>query len=241
MKTSSFAAALYLLAPVVSAQDIVNNPSSSAASQEESTIVANRRTSYSSALLQQADEDEHSMIIGRRGLGRSTSREKKKKRMFSTSSDDVAPPFTNPTPKDICVQELQAYTIRGESTPIVGKTGLNFEFAQCSNDGTLPVTNINPACTGILSTPYACSSFATDFPPEYDTYLSCLATKEAGPVIIGTWWFNRDVNFGSFAFEDGAVVAAIDSTDPSSRTKFELWEQRLLGMPLGEFNEVFIL
>lgn len=242
MKTSSLAAALYLLAPVVSAQDIVNNPSSSAASQEESTIVAvaNRRTSYSSALLQQADEDEHSMIIGRRGLGRSTSREKKKKRMFSTSSDDVAPPFTNPKPKDICVQELQAYTIRGESTPIVGKTGLSFDISACFIDplnGAGVIGNVNPACTGILAASYPCLTFQEDLAADSPPYLSCLATKEAGPVIIGKWWFNRDVNFGSFAFENGAVVAAIDSTDSSSRTKFDLWEQRLIGMPLGEFNE----
>jgi len=256
MKTSSLAAALYLLAPVVvSAQDTVNNPSSSAASQEESTIVTNRRTSFSSALLHQADEDEHSMIIGRRGLGRSTSREKKKKRMFSTSSDDVAPPFTNPKPKDICVQELQAYTIRGESNPIVGKTGLSFDISACFIDpftGVGVIGNVNPACTGILVASYPCLSFQEDLAADSPPYLSCLATKEAGPVIIGKWWFNKDVNFGSFAFENGAVVATIDETaacenapdqitikeECDGRTKFELWEERLLGMPLGEFNEV---
>ena len=75
--------------------------------------------SSSSALLQSSTHEKS------RRLGKRTERSKKKKRMFggsSSSGDELLPPFTNPEPKDVCIQEMQAYKIKGSATPIVGPT-----------------------------------------------------------------------------------------------------------------------
>ena len=184
--------------------------------------------SSSSALLQSSTHEES------RRLGRRTERSKKKKRMFgsSSSSDDLLPPFTNPEPKDVCIQEMQAYKIKGSATPIVGKTGLS----------TIPPDfNVNPACASVIDFTDTATYFAT-----IDAYLSCLATPAAGPVISGKWWFDRDIpespvpNSGQFSFEPGYVCGEITGPESNSRTKFELWEQKFINLPLANFTEVRI-
>ena len=261
-----------------------------------------------------------------RRLGRRTERSKAKKRMFgsSSSSDDVIPPFTNPKPKDVCIQEMQAYKIKGSATPIVGPT------------------KDNPVCPpGTLLGAYVAAGAAGSSQP-LDDYLSCLATPAAGPVISGKWWFNRDIplsagidslstfcdvigstvtqqncidsngyyiiddtsglprptvccdqgffaenllvnecdmsscdftrepkgmtdqfsvrdydfdtgeyccsiddstvfsySSGQFSFEPGYVCGKITGPESNSRTKFELWEEAFINLPLGNFTEVY--
>ena len=177
--------------------------------------------SSSSALLQSSTHEES------RRLGKRTERSKKKKRMFggsSSSGDELLPPFTNPEPKDVCIQEMQAYKIKGSATPIVGPTK---DSSVCGtfNDALLAA--------------------ATTQPLALDDYLSCLATPAAGPVISGKWWFDRDIpappaNSGQFHFEPGYVCGKITEEEENSRTKFELWEEKFINLPLGNFTEVRI-
>ena len=181
-----------------------------------------------SALLQMLDKKDGSTHEESRRLGRRTERSKAKKRMFgsSSSSDDVIPPFTNPKPKDVCIQEMQAYKIKGSATPIVGPT------------------KDNPVCPpGTLLGAYVAAGAAGSSQP-LDDYLSCLATPAAGPVISGKWWFDRDIpappaNSGQFRFEPGYVCGKITEEEENSRTKFELWEQKFINLPLGDFTEVY--
>ena len=183
--------------------------------------------SSSSALLQSSTHEES------RRLGKRTERSKKKKRMFggsSSSGDELLPPFTNPEPKDVCIQEMQAYKIKGSATPIDGKTGLT----------TTPPFNVNPACASVIDFTGTAAFLST-----LNDYYSCLATPAAGPVIIGKWWFDRDIpeppdNSGQFSFEPGYVCAEITGSESNSRTKFELWEQKFINLPLGNFTEVRI-
>ena len=180
--------------------------------------------SSSSALLQSSTHEKS------RRLGKRTERSKKKKRMFggsSSSGDELLPPFTNPEPKDVCIQEMQAYKIKGSATPIVGPT------------------KDNPVCPpGTLLGAYVEAGSAGSTQP-LDDYLSCLATPAAGPVISGKWWFDRDIpeppdNSGQFSFEPGYVCAEITGSEKNSRTKFELWEEAFINLPLGNFTEVCI-
>ena len=185
-----------------------------------------------SALLQMLDKKDgstHDKEESRR-LGKRTERSNKKKRMFgSSSSDDLLPPFTNPEPKDVCIQEMQAYKIKGSATPIVGPT------------------KDNPVCPPGTLTDAFMAAVAEGSSQPVDDYLSCLATPAAGPVISGKWWFNRDIpspappateNSGQFRFEPGYVCGEITGTEEKSRTKFELWEEALIGLPLANFTEV---
>jgi len=186
-----------------------------------------------SALLQMLDKKDgstHDHEESRRRLGKRTERSKAKKRMFSSSSssDDLLPPFTNPKPKDVCIQEMQAYKIKGSGTPIVGPT------------------KDNPVCPpGTLSDAFMAAVAGGSSQP-LDDYLSCLATPAAGPVISGKWWFNRDIpspappateNSGQFRFEPGYVCTEITGIETDSRTKFELWEDAYIGLPLANFTE----
>ena len=178
--------------------------------------------SSSSALLQSSTHEKS------RRLGKRTERSKKKKRMFggsSSSGDELLPPFTNPEPKDVCIQEMQAYKIKGSATPIVGPTK---DSSVC---GTFNDALLAAATTGSTQ--------------PLDDYLSCLATPAAGPVISGKWWFDRDIpeppdNSGQFSFEPGYVCAEITGSEANSRTKFELWEEKFINLPLGNFTEVRI-
>ena len=182
--------------------------------------------SSSSALLQSSTHEES------RRLGKRTERSEKKKRMFgsSSSSDELLPPFTNPEPKDVCIQEMQAYKIKGPETPIVGKTGLS----------SVAPFNVNPACASVIDFTDPATFLST-----LNDYYSCLATPAAGPVIIGKWWFDRDIpeppeNSGQFRFEPGYVCGKITGSESNSRTKFELWEERFINLSLGNFTEVRI-
>ena len=45
---------------------------------------------------------------------------------------------------------------------------------------------------------------------------------------------------GQFRFEPGYVCAEITGSEKNSRTKFELWEEAFINLPLGNFTEVCI-
>lgn len=72
---------------------------------------------------------------------------------------------------------------------------------------------------------------------ECDPYFECLQDPASGPVLVGDWWLQRDVNNGEMFFEDDAVCGRINSAAPNSRTRFELWNDVHLGMDLGLFKE----
>ena len=276
-------------------------------------------------MLDKKDGSTHDHEESRRRLGKRTERSKAKKRMFSSSSssDDLLPPFTNPKPKDVCIQEMQAYKIKGSATPIVGPT------------------KDNPVCTPGTFNGALLAAVAEGSSQPVDDYLSCLATPAAGPVISGKWWFDRDIplspgieklselcttidstytqqdcidnngyfiiddtsglprptvccasgffaenllgnecemtscdftlepkggteqfsvrdfdydtgeyccsivdsklfsyNSGQFRFEPGYVCSEITGPEKASRTKFELWEEALIDLPLANFTEV---
>lgn len=139
----------------------------------------------------------------------------------SGSSDELPPPFTNPPAKDVCIQEMQAYKIKGSATPIAGPTKDN---AACPPDGTL------------------LGAFIQDqtVPGTLDAYLSCLATPVAGPVISGKWWFNRDQFSSQFRFEPGHVCGEITGAQTNSKATFEFWNFELINLPLSRFTEVCI-
>ena len=50
------------------------------------------------------------------------------------------------------------------------------------------------------------------------------------------FWYSS----GQFRFEPGYVCAEITGSEKNSRTKFELWEEAFINLPLGNFTEVCI-
>ena len=70
-----------------------------------------------------------------------------------------------------------------------------------------------------------------------DDYSECLQDPDNGPVLVGDWWLQRDVNNGEMFFVEGAVCGKITNTELNSRTRFELWNDVHLDMCLGFFKE----
>ena len=143
----------------------------------------------------------------------------------------IRPPFTNPPSEDICAKTISTYTIQGSSDKISGSTGYP--------GGEAPI--INDFCAHFLDETDPPSSWLATI----DDYNSCLARPQAGPVIIGKWWFNRDIpnTAGSFAFEEDAVCGYINEvgSNKDGRVKHELWDENLLGKSLSKFEQVSFL
>lgn len=63
------------------------------------------------------------------------------------------------------------------------------------------------------------------------------------PYISGTsetqfWWFNRDVTYGSFVFQDNKLCGSHGNTQLSSRTAMELWDIQYKDTALDDFEQV---
>ncbi|KAK1743240.1 hypothetical protein QTG54_005861 [Skeletonema marinoi] len=72
---------------------------------------------------------------------------------------------------------------------------------------------------------------------DAEGWWDCLSSPEAGPVVVGNWWFNQDAANGAFVFEEGSVCGVIDGTELDSRTRFQLWEHKYKNMRLDIFTE----
>jgi hypothetical protein len=127
--------------------------------------------------------------------------------------------------KKVCLEYgfFNDVVAKGSSTPI-GADGPNGASA-C---GASPPAQ-SAVCCGELSAAYLSGNF--------DDAYECLGDPANGPVLVGNWWLQRDVNNGEIYFEEGAVCAEISATDLNSRTRFELWDDKYIGMPLGLFEE----
>eukprot|EP00986_Skeletonema_menzelii_P007887 scaffold3134_cov111-Skeletonema_menzelii.AAC.5 len=131
---------------------------------------------------------------------------------------------TSKAGKKVCLEYafLTDVVVKGSATPIAGPTGL-------SGCTSLPPSGVccteGAACA--LGSPDAC-----------DAYSACLRDPANGPVVVGDWWFNRDVTDSSFRFEEGKVCAGISSdASNDSKTSMELWDQDSLGERLDRFRE----
>jgi hypothetical protein len=126
--------------------------------------------------------------------------------------------------KKVCLEYgfLNDVVAKGSSTPI-GSAGPNGAAA----------------CSASLPSAVCCNELAAAYVPPYnfDDAYKCLSKPANGPVLVGPWWLQRDVNNGEIYFKEGAVCAQISATDTNSRTRFELWDDKYINMPLGLFKE----
>jgi hypothetical protein len=72
---------------------------------------------------------------------------------------------------------------------------------------------------------------------NFDKYFKCLRDPKNGPVLVGDWWLQRDVNNGQIYFKEGAVCAQISASAMDSKTTLELWDEKYINMSLGLFQE----
>ncbi|KAK1738726.1 hypothetical protein QTG54_010756 [Skeletonema marinoi] len=142
---------------------------------------------------------------------------------------------TSKAGKKVCLEFGFLNDVVGEGSPVaIGADGPN-GFLACypgfPNDLTAPPL-ASAVCCAELS--LCVAGYASS---ECDPYFECLQDPDNGPVLVGDWWLQRDVNNGEMFFEDDAVCGRINSAALNSRTRFELWNDVHLGMDLGLFKE----
>ena len=156
---------------------------------------------------------------------------KKAHRLRPRNSDITTMAKAGKVGKQICLEfaTLEETKVKGSSDPI-GADGPNGVGACLAT----PPTG--------LCCPEAFSCY-TPF-PNWDldganctAYFDCLEDPANGPVYAGDWWLQRDVSDGEMFFDDDAVCGRISSTALNSRTRFELWDDTVLGKGLGLFRK----
>ena len=142
---------------------------------------------------------------------------------------------TSKAGKKVCLEFgfLNDVVAAGSSTPI-GADGPNGLLACYPDFPAAPTTPPldSAVCCDELS--LCVAGYASS---ECDPYFECLQDPATGPVFVGDWWLQRDVFNGEMFFEEDAVCGRITNTELNSRTRFELWNDVHLGMPLGLFKE----
>mmetsp|Transcript_18851 Transcript_18851/g.29540 ORF Transcript_18851/g.29540 Transcript_18851/m.29540 type:complete len:337 (-) Transcript_18851:141-1151(-) len=155
--------------------------------------------------------------------------------MMSATASKSGKAKSTKAPKKSCIEFgfLNEVVAAGSSTPI-GAEGPNGLLA-CFPDfptfpGTTPALDSALCCDDLG----ACIGGSSD---ACDAYYECLEDPANGPVLVGNWWLQRDVNNGEMFFEENAVCGRITESDLNSRTRFELWEDTFLGMDLSLFKK----
>jgi hypothetical protein len=128
--------------------------------------------------------------------------------------------------KKVCLEYgfLNDVVAKGSSTPI-GADGPNGPGA-CLASPPLP----SAVC---------CNELTAALPSgPFDDYYKCLSDPPIGPpVLVGNWWLQRDNNNGQIFFTEDAVCGKITVDAADSRTRLELWDDKYIDMPLGQFKE----
>ena len=78
----------------------------------------------------------------------------------------------------------------------------------------------------------------SDFGSCLDTGAESGNPYAVGPTPTQFWWFNRDVTYGSFVFQDNKLCGSHGNTQLSSRTAMELWDIQYKDTVLDDFEQV---
>jgi hypothetical protein len=123
---------------------------------------------------------------------------------------------------------LNDVVAKGSSTPIGS-------FAYTTPSG---LSGLLGACAGQVPGAVCCNELAAAGTlGPFDDAFKCLSKPANGPLLVGPWWLQRDVNNGAIFFEKDAVCGSISNAELSSRTRLELWDDKYIDMPLGLFKE----